>query len=104
MSNIVVTLGDILLLDAKLPPGVYIVWNAELEQPVYIGRATVGCDQQIVEHWHGGPTADSGLNSAMHGSEPYYLDWTVEVYPAFESQAAEQLDQGLLGKLSALMQ
>ena len=104
MKNIVVTLGDILLLDAKLPSGVYIVWNAELEQPVYIGRATVGCDQQIVEHWHGGPTADRGLNSAMHGSEPYCLDWTVEVYPAFESHAAVELEQGLLGKLPPLMQ
>ena len=104
MRNIVVSLGDILLFDAKLPPGVYIVWNAELEQPVYIGRATVGCDQQIAEHWHGGPAADRGLNSVMHGSEPYCLDWTVEVYPVFEGQAAEELVQGLLGKLSPLMQ
>ena len=104
MKNIVVTLGDILLLDAKLPPGVYIVWNAELEQPVYIGRATVGCDQQIVEHWHGGPSADRDLNSAMHGSEPYCLDWTVEVYPVFERQEAANLEQGLLGKLFPLMQ
>ncbi len=104
MKNLIVTLGDILLFDAKLPPGVYIVWNAELEQPVYIGRATVGCDQQIVEHWHGGPTADRDLNSAMNSSEPYCLDWTVEVYPAFERHSAVELEQGLLGKLPPLLQ
>lgn len=104
MRKIVVTLGDILLFDAKLPPGVYIVWNAELDQPVYIGRATVGCDQKITEHWRGDPTADRHLNFVMHGSEPYCLDWTVEVYPIFESRAAEELEQGLLGKLSPLMQ
>lgn len=102
MKNLIVTLGDILLFDAKLPPGVYIVWNAELEQPVYIGRATIGCDQQIIDHWRGGPTADRGLNSAMHGSEPYSLDWTVEVYPAYESQASAELELGLLRRFSPM--
>ena len=104
MKNLIVTLGDILLFDAKLPPGVYIVWNAEHEQLVFIGRATIGCDQQIIEHWRGGPTADRGLNTMMHGSEPYCLDWTVEVYPSYESQESAELEQGLLGRLSPILQ
>ena len=100
MQNIVVSLGDILLFDAKLPPGVYIVWNGELAQPVYIGKTIIGCDQRIIEHWRGGPSADVALNAVMHGSEPYCLDWTVEVFPSFKGRAAEELEQGLLSKFS----
>ena len=48
MQNIVVSLGDILLFDAMLPPGVYIVWNGELTQPVYIGKTIIGCDQRTL--------------------------------------------------------
>lgn len=103
MQNLTVTLGDILLFGTKLPPGVYIVWNAELDQPIYIGRAIVGCDQRIIEHWHGGPTSDKGLNSVMHKSEPYCLDWTVEVYPAFESGEITELERELLGQLAPLL-
>ena len=51
-----------------------------------------GVDERVV--------ADAALNAAMHGSEPYCLDWTVEVYPSFESRAAEELEQGLLSKFS----
>jgi hypothetical protein len=39
----------------------------------------------------------------MHGSEPYCLDWTVEVYPAFERKALVELEEGLLGMLSPLL-
>ena len=104
MKKLTVTLGDVLLFDTKLPPGVYIVWNGEFEQPVFIGRATIGCDEQIIEHWRGGPTADRGLNTVMHGSEPYCLDWTIEVYPAYASQESVELEQGLLGRLSPILQ
>ena len=100
MQNLIVTLGDILLFDAKQPPGVFIVWSSELPQPVFIGKTIIGCDQQIIEHWRGGPSADAALNAAMHRSEPYCLDWTVEVFPSFDSSATVDLEQGLLSKLS----
>lgn len=99
MEKIEITLGEILLFDKKLPPGVYIVWNNELEEPVYIGNTIIGCDRQIIEHWKGGPFADLGFNAAMHQAEPYCLDWTVEVFAAAESDSGE-LERDLRGKHS----
>ena len=99
MEKIEMTLGEILLFDKKLPAGVYILWNNELEEPVYIGNTVIGCDLRIIEHWKGGPFADLGLNAAMHHAEPYCLDWTVEVYAAAERDSSE-LERNLRGKLS----
>jgi hypothetical protein len=99
MERIESTLGEILIFDKKLPPGVYIVWNDELSDPVYIGKTIIGCDQRIIEHWKGGPFADLGLNAALHHAEPYCLDWTVEVYASAENDSGE-LERHLLSKLS----
>lgn len=99
MEKIEINLGEILLFDKKLPPGVYIVWNNELEEPVYIGNTIIGCNQRIIEHWKGGPFADLGLNAAMHLAEPYCLDWTVEVYASAEKDLSE-LERALRDKLS----
>ena len=98
MEKTEVTLGEILLFDKKLPPGVYIVWNNELEEPVYIGNTIIGCNLRIIEHWKGGSFADLGLNAAMHHAEPYCLDWTVEVYTEAESDLSE-LEKNLRSEL-----
>ena len=83
MDGFSLTLGEILLFDAKLPPGLYIIWDNESPHPVFLEKTMMGCDERIVEQWQGGPGANRDLNAAMHDAEPYCLEWAVDVYPSF---------------------
>ena len=103
MEGIRVTLGEVLLFESKLPPGVYLLWENESSHPVYIGKSLIRCDQRLIEHWQGGRYANRELNAAMHLHEPYCLDWIVEVYPLQDMQNAGQLEKQLLEKFTPLL-
>lgn len=102
MEGIRMRFGEVLLFEAKLPPGVYLLWENESSKPIYIGKSMIRCDQRLLEHWHGGRYANGDLNAAMHRLEPYCLDWIVEVYPSVDMQKTVELEKQLRGDFPPL--